>query len=259
MRLQLPKCKITAVIGPVASGKTHLIKEWLRNENRVTTFDVTGEFVADESFTRVFASPRQYATILKGTPYYFRIAYEPSSDLEEDFYWVLTALWVTPSDKLLVVDEFHELCPVNAANSDVKKMLRYARHDKLGFLGVSQRIADVHKLFTSSCRMVVLFRTRDARDYDAVKDRWGKKCANMVANLRPLIYDDVAKVTHQVPQAVVVELGKDPVVFDFASDSFVAGNTAEPELDPNSYADHEPEEEEDPEEDPEVDENEQPQ
>jgi hypothetical protein len=237
-----------------------LIKEWLRNENRVTTFDVTGEFVADESFTRVFASPRQYATILKESPYYFRIAYEPGSDLEEDFYWVLAALWVTPSDKLLVVDEFHELCPVNAANSDVKKMLRYARHDKLGFLGVSQRIADVHKLFTSSCRMVVLFRTRDARDYDAVKDRWGKKCANMVANLRPLIYDDVAKVTHQIPQAVVIELGKDPVVFDFASDSFVAGNTTEPQLDPDVFGRYaELEEERLQEDEPEVDENEQPQ
>lgn len=213
----------------MSSGKTHLLKQWVSDQNRVCAFDVTGEFVADESFTRVFADPKQFATILKATPYVFRVAYEPGKNLEDHFFWVVSALWVTPSDKLLVVDEFHELCPVNAANDDVKQMLRYARHDKLGFMGVSQRIADVHKLFTSSCRMVILFRTRDARDYDAVKDRWGKKTANMVANLRPLIHDDVTGVTHQIPQCVVCELGKDPRVFDFASDCYVQGNTADAE------------------------------
>ena len=228
------------MFGPVASGKTHLVKQWMEGQNRVTVFDVTGEFVSDESFMRVFSNPKQYAMILKQSPYYFRIAYEPGEDLEYDFYWVLSALWVTPSDKLLVVDEFHELCPVNATNAQVKKMLRFARHDKLGFMGVSQRIADVHKLFTSSCRMVVLFRTRDARDYDAVKDRWGKNTADIVANLRPLIHDDVTKTTQQVPQCVVCELGKDPVVFDFATDCFVK-NTVVTEYDAKSTPLVEPE------------------
>jgi len=208
------------VFGPVASGKTFLLKQWIESQNRIVIFDVTGEFVVDESFVHVYSNPKQLASILKQTPYVFRIAYEPGKDLETDFYWTLSALWVTPSDKLLVVDEFHMICPVNAASADVQQMLRFARHDKLGFIGVSQRIADVHKLFTSSCRMVVLFNTREARDWDAIADRYGSKCADTVANLRPLLYDDVNEVTQQIPQCVVIELGQAPRVFDFKTDTF---------------------------------------
>lgn len=211
------------MFGPVASGKTFLVRRWIEDQNRVVVFDVTGEFVVNESFCHVYSNPKQFAMLLKQTPYVFRIAYEPGEDLETDFYWCLSALWVTPSDKLLVVDEFHELCPVNATNGDVKKMLRFARHDKLGFLGVSQRIADVHKLFTSCCRLVVLFNTREARDLDAIADRWGAKTATMVNDLRPLLHDDVTGVTHQIPQCVVLELGKAPRIFDFQVDSYVDG------------------------------------
>jgi len=212
----------------VASGKTFLVRKWIEDQNRVVVFDVTGEFVIDERYTHVYSNPKQLAMLLKQTPYVFRIAYEPGRDLETDFYWCLSALWVTPSDKLLVVDEFHELCPVNATNDDVKQMLRFARHDKLGFLGVSQRIADVHKLFTSCCRMVVLFNTREARDLDAIADRWGAKCAEMVGNLRPLLHDDTTGITHQIPQCVVLELGKEPRIFDFTSDTFVRGQREVP-------------------------------
>ena len=227
----------------MASGKTFLVKQWLKEQNRVCIFDKTGEFLDDATFSKVFANPQQLALMLKQTPYYFRIAYEPGINVEYDFSWVLKALWLTPSDKLLVVDEFHELCPVNATSDEVKMMLRFARHDKLGFIGVSQRIADVHKLFTSSCRMVVLFNTREARDLDAIANRWGAECSDMVNNLRPLLHDDATGVTHQVPQCVVIELGQQPRIFDFAKDAYFS-ETKEPELDnpdilPDSSSDQE--------------------
>lgn len=224
MPLQLPVCKITAVFGPVASGKTHLLSQWLKTQNRVVVLDQTGEFLDDPTLQHVFSNPKQLATMLRDSPYYFRIAYEPGMDIEEDFSWVLKALWLTPSEKLLIVDEFHQLCPVNAANDEVKMMIRYARHDKLGFIGVSQRIADVHKLFTSCARMVVIFNTREARDIAAITERWGKDCADMVSNLRPLLHDDATGTTHQVPQCVVIELGKQPRIYDFAKDQYASGN-----------------------------------
>ncbi len=107
-------------------------------------------------------------------------------------------------------------------------MIRYARHDKLGFIGVSQRIADVHKLFTSCARMVIIFNTREARDIQAITDRWGKETAEMVQRLRPLLHDDATGITHQIPQCVVIELGKPARIFDFQKDAYVTiGNQPE--------------------------------
>jgi hypothetical protein len=212
------------VFGPVASGKTYLVEQWLRDENRFVRFDATGESAEDTSVTQVWASPRELFNIIKASPWYFRISYQPGPNLEEDYKWVLNTLWVQDCDKLLVCDEFHLICPNNAGTPDTEMMLRFARHDKLGFVGVSQRIADVHKLFTSSCRMSVLFWTQEARDLDAIRDRWGQKVADMVANLRPLVYDDISKQTTQIPQCVVYEKGGFGArVFDFATDSYVSG------------------------------------
>lgn len=227
--IELPECQIVGVFGPVASGKTHLVKKWVDSLNRVVVVDGTGEFV-EANMTQVWASPAQLHRTLKASPWVFRVCYQPGPDLEEDFGWVLRCLWVHQTDKYLVVDEFHSICPNNAAIPDVQMMLRYARHAKLGFIGVSQRIADVHKLFTSSCRMIVLFWTQEARDIDAIGDRWGSDVANKVANLRPLIYDDVNEVTRQVPQCMVIMKGSlhGPQIYDFQTETFIGATASLP-------------------------------
>lgn len=220
--IALPSCKIVGVFGPVASGKTYLITQWASTQNRVVIFDATGEFVStDGTYTTYFRNAKQLWEDMKNSPWYFRMVYEPGRNLNNDFAWVLSAVWHTQSDKQFFVDEFHTICPVNANNEDVETMLRFARHDKLGFCGVSQRIADVHKLFTSSCRMIVLFHTSEARDLDAISDRWGNEVEEIVLHLRPLIHDDVTGVTHQIPQCVVIERGQRAKVFDFQTDTYI--------------------------------------
>lgn len=219
--IELPVCKIVGVFGPVSSGKTFLITRWSETHNRVLIFDVTGEFIDKPEFTCYFKDVQSVWIQLKNNRWYFKIVYQPGRNLEYDFSWILSALWHTESDKQFIVDEFHKVCSVNSQPEDVEVMLRFARHDKLGFIGVSQRIADVHKLFTSSCRMIILFHTQEARDLDAIRDRWGSKVEEMVINLRPLIHDDVNDITHQIPQCVVIERGQKARVFDFETDSYL--------------------------------------
>lgn len=219
--ITLPSCKIVGVFGPVASGKTYLIMMWAESLKRVVIFDVTGEFVSKPGFTVYFRNVKLMWAQLQKTPWYFRIVFQPGRNLENAFAWALSAVWHTKSDKQFIVDEFHKICPVNSASEDVETMLRFARHDKLGFIGVSQRIADVHKLFTSSCRMTILFYTSEARDLVAISDRWGREVEQQVLHLRPLIHDDVTGVTSQVPQCVVIERGQRAKVYDFQTQSFV--------------------------------------
>lgn len=231
--LALPKCQMVAVFGPVASGKTFLLKTWIMAENRVVVFDGTGEMVGLAGAEEIFASPKQLYDRIKRNPYFYRIAYEPGLDRAEDFGHVLRAMWFIDQPKLLICDEFHEIAPVTGVDQNVEMLLRFARHDKLGFVGASQRIADVSKLFTSACRMTVLFRTQEARDLDAIDDRWG--CAAMVEDLHPLLHDDSTGVTAQIPQAVVLMRGQAPKVYDFATQTFTgAAPEPEPEVTPDT-------------------------
>jgi hypothetical protein len=227
--IELGQCEITGVFGPMASGKTFLIDQWLETQNRYVRFDATGESVDEPGVVHVWKNPRQLYDLLEQNPYYFRIAYHPGADIQTDFFWVLKCLWRLDTYKLLVCDEFHAVCSVNETPKFVENAMRYARHDRLAIIGASQRIADVHKLFTSGCRKVVIFFSQEERDLRAVRDRWGEEAEEMVANCRPLLYDDRTSSTRQVPQCVVIAKGSPPQIYDFKTNSYVGAGSERPE------------------------------
>lgn len=213
---------IVFVCGPVRSGKTFLIDQWCQSENRIVRFDATGETVEDPSLDHVWMNPKELWTKLttKPGPYYFRIAYHPGQDIEQDFELCSKCLWrLADVHKVIVCDEFHEVCSVNDTPDWVKTILRYARHDHMGLIAASQRIPDVHKLFTSGADTVVLFHTTEARDLEHIEDRW--RCADVVEHLRPLAYNDQTKLTTRKPQAVVKKKGQREQVWDFELDRFL--------------------------------------
>lgn len=239
--IDLPSCKIVTVIGPVASGKTHLLQQWLQKENRAVVFDATGEFIKDQSFTAVWSSPRELMDRMQQSPFYFRIAYVPGRDVKEDFDWCVKIMWQFDAVKLLAVDECHLVFPNNSIGDHVETTLRFARHAKLGLVAMSQRFADVHKLLISSSRMVIIFRTRAARDYEAVRAAYGSDVAERVANLRPLIHDDSTGITSQIPQCMVCSQDGECRVYDFQTNKYLDGiETAEEPAEeiPDSEGDH---------------------
>lgn len=212
--LKLPQGQVVGVFGPVSSGKTYLMRHLTENDNRKVTFDYTGEAAEEPGAEVIHASPKALNARIKENPYYFRIAYVPGRDVEHDFSQVLNVLWFKQIHKLFILDEIHTICPVNAVDEDMETLLRFARHDKMSVVGASQRIADVHKLFTSCCRMTILFHTQEARDLDAIEDRWS--CAEMVENLRPLIRDDISGKVSQQPECIVCVRGAKPRIVDLS-------------------------------------------
>ena len=136
--IQLGPCEITGVFGPMASGKTFLINQWLKQgQNRYVRFDATGETCDDPGVEHIWQSPAGLWARLKANPYFFQLAYHPGSDMEEDFRYALQCLWRIDTYKMLVCDEFHEVCSVNETPKYVKTMLRYARHAHLAMIGAS--------------------------------------------------------------------------------------------------------------------------
>ena len=211
------------IFGPVCSGKTNLLNVWLQTENRYVRFDYTGETINGPADVEHFHDPLHLLDRLEQNPFYFRIAYHPGKNVMEHYRWCQRALWVFDTPRWLVMDEFHRVCPQGPRlDEDVETALRLARHNQLGIIGASQRPQDVAKLFVDSCRMCVVYRSQEENFLNACAGHWGNDVADSVEALRPLIYDDVAKITKQVPQCVVITRdGQTARVYDFATDTFI--------------------------------------
>ncbi len=205
---ELPSSITVGVYGPVASGKTFMLKRWCQTEDRVLVFDPTMEFTGPE-FQQILGSPKEVAMQMEelektGDPY--KIAYFPR-DIDEGFKWCTHAIWQQTRARYFFVEEVHELMSPWQRHEQMDDLIRYARKRLLGVVGSSQRIADVHKNFTANCRMNVILATSEVRDLDTIEERWGSVVRSEVEELKPLIYDDVRQVVSQIPEALVLRKG----------------------------------------------------
>lgn len=199
----LPDCHNVLIIAPVSSGKSHLMQRWINGVERSITVDVTAEAM-DDSFTHVWASPKQLADRLLENPHYYRIAYHPyGRKFLEDFRWVVDLAWLSPYPRWLFCDEIHEVCSVGNITEEMDRVIRYARHIGLGFCGATQKFSDVPTLMRDNTRMFVIFHNTDEIELKAIRGKWGKQGEEIVRNLRPLVYDEVSKEVHQTPQCMV--------------------------------------------------------
>lgn len=210
------------IFAPVASGKTYLINQWLKNENRYLRFDYTGETTNDTGVEH-FYQPKPLLERLLENPYYFRIAYHPGVNVMEHYRWCSRALWQLNTARWLVMDEYHRVCPQRMnLDPDVETSLRLARHNLLGIIGATQRPQDVSKLFVDSCRMCVIYHSQEENFLNACAGHWGSDVAEAIEQLRPNVYDDVSKISIQVPQCVIVTRdGREARIYDFKTDKFV--------------------------------------
>lgn len=197
----LPDCVTVFISGPVASGKSHLIKQLVDRMERSLVLDMMAEY-GGEGYEEIWANPQALAERLEKNPHYFRIAYHPKN-IPVDFHWCYVAIWQLTLPRWFIIEEVHEVCGSNSILDDMKDILRYSRHNMLGIVASSQRIAEVNKLLTSVARMIILFHTTEFRDIQAIDDRFGRDVAEAVQNLRPCIYDDSSKTLEQAPECVI--------------------------------------------------------
>lgn len=203
----IPECIIIFVSGPVASGKTYLIQRFVDRMERALVQDVTADY-SGEGYTHIWSNPKELAEFLAAHPYAFRVAYHPNSAyIQDEFHWLYAAIWQLKEPRWFVIEECHEVCSSNSIHPDMENILRYARHNLLGVIASSQRIADVHKLLTSSARMVILFKTSEFRDLQAIKERFGQEVHDAVIALRPCVFNDATKEVEQHPECIVILKG----------------------------------------------------
>jgi len=217
---QLTEVTTVGVWGPVASGKSHLLKQWISGMGRVLVNDVTGSLIGDDSVTHFWQTPKAMGQHLKENPYRFRVAYHPGGNIEQDFRWCFHLAWVMDAPRWLVCDEMWQIAPNEGphVSDEISLLARMPRHVKLGFIGASQRLQDISTVLRSGMRMNVFFHMEQDRELRAVAETWGNETADAVRELRPLIYDDASEQTHQVPECLVKFRGKPAMVYDLAGD-----------------------------------------
>lgn len=216
---QLQECTTVFVCGPVASGKSFLVRELLRSKPRVTVLDTVDEYSGDETYEHIYWSPQALSARYKESPYFFRVAYHVSPDMAQDFYWNFQLIWQLDQPRWFVVEEVQEFCPntTEGLSREMRCVNLYARKRKLGFVGVSQRFAQVSKQFIDNCRMVVIFRTEEVNQLNAIAGCYGKEVAEQVRNLRRLIYHDDTGELEQTPECLVKIQGKPAVIFSLGA------------------------------------------
>jgi len=246
--IELTESSNVFLCGPVRSGKTFQLEQWLKGLNRYVRFDYTGETrkLRDQSIEHVH-TPRELADRLEKNSYYFRIAYHPGKNVMEHYRWCQRAIWMLDTPRWIVVDEFHRVCPQRTViDEDVEAALRLARHNLLGIMGASQRPQDVAKLFIDACLMCVIFKSQEENYLNACRGHWGDDVGEAVENLRPLVYRDTTGRVEQLQQCVIVTRdGQEPRVYDYATETsitvsqFLEGvqHPAKPTEIPDDYAD----------------------
>lgn len=208
--------ELTFLCGPVASGKSYLAQQWYKSLERVVMFDTSAELENLEG-EHFFQEPRKFAERVERSideTSGYHLVYHPGGDPALGFEWVVRALWQDLEPRVLICEEVHEFMNPTFEHEHMRIVSKYARKRNLGFVGISQRIADTHRNFTSACRRTILFRTEEARDLDAISDRWGNEAADTVRNLRPLVYRDSTGQTEQTPEALIIVRGQTPTVME---------------------------------------------
>lgn len=209
----LVDCTLVFVCGPVSSGKTWLLGKWNMAMERSLRFDSTADCLGPE-YAHTWDNPALLIDTIQANPYYYRIAYHPGKNRLAGFDWCQKTIWLAPLPRWFILDEVHEYCSTQSMLDGMEDSIRYSRHVLLGVLCASQRFADVARLLTQNCRMIVLFHTTEGVDLDSIQQRLGRDVRKQVENLRPCIYDDANKICEQEPQCLVWIRGQGTRVYE---------------------------------------------
>ena len=149
---------ITLIVGRCGSGKSYYAVEQLRKlkEKNFIAFDYAGDY---GEFTEL---TNYEETLDKLRRVEFPIRYFSGvTEYDENFFYVILK---RVKGIILVIDEFNLYTSRGKEKSHLNTLLRLHRHNRIHFVGITQRPSDISKTVLSQANKIIAFNTVENGD-----------------------------------------------------------------------------------------------
>jgi DNA helicase HerA-like ATPase len=162
---------VGTILGPKGCGKSHLVREIVREQRRVVILDYVGEYGADVGATASWGFDDSLAALERASRMKeFRLSLRDVYDRDRlDLLGVLFEL----EKFLLVVEEASTLCTPGTIPKPLERIVAIGRHRSISQIYVAQRPSMIHRLVTSQSDFVVAFQQTEPIDVAYLTARFG--------------------------------------------------------------------------------------
>jgi hypothetical protein len=148
-------CKILVILGRRGSGKSFLIKDFLRSAAlRFAIYDPLGEYGG-------FAKAENSHDILDFVEAEENFIY--TSDKDEDFETFCRIMYEA-NNYYILVDEIDLFTQAGNMPPSLRKIVRYGRHKNIGLIVISRRPAAMPREITSQADFILSFTQHEPND-----------------------------------------------------------------------------------------------
>lgn len=184
--------KITGIVGPTGSGKSHEAARIMSLAKRAAVYQIVRE---DTNFlpaaTDVFDGNISAFCKALGEDefrYIYRVAHgakrvEGNKIILPDFETFVSCCFER-RDMLMVIDEAHFLCNPRYIPAQFWESIVTGRHMLLDILYVTQRFSMVHHDLTANTHEFLFWKISEPSDLKAIEERCGESVRETVSNLR---------------------------------------------------------------------------
>lgn len=172
------------LFGRRGQGKSFLARKLMRHQARVSVWDLMNEHAPMANFYEGDLSGFENFLAASRGKRFAAARYIPTEDVAEEFNGFCRAAF-RAGNFVVVVEEAAEICSPSNLPPAFGRVIRQGRHQGLGLLATTQRLAEVSRTLTSQTDVFVGFSTTEPRDLDELRKRTSAEYVEKVRALPP--------------------------------------------------------------------------
>jgi len=156
------------ITGKTQSGKTNFAKYLIRQLKNYIIFDIKREY---SGFGIVVNDRKSFVTALNRG--YSQIVIQPNDLSKEFFDSICETVFKKLTNIMFIVDEVHKFCTKNSIPYYLNAIVTVGASLGIGFMGISQRCANVHNDILASSEYIISFYQFLDNDINKLKEFLG--------------------------------------------------------------------------------------
>ncbi len=156
------------ITGKTQSGKTNFAKYLIRQLKNYIIYDIKHEY---SGFGIVVRNKKEFLQALSRG--YSQIVIQPENLNKDFFNEICKIIFTKMTNMIFVVDEVHKFCTKNNIPYYLNAIVTVGASLKIGFIGISQRCANVHNDIIASSEYIISFYQFLDNDINKLKEFLG--------------------------------------------------------------------------------------